>query len=191
MAKGSSNERDKCRDWSSWWSKGIGAHPVRNDIFWRTAGSGARARTRTKGGQSVLRGYGDMMAEDPCGQPLIDWCTFEFKKGYTKDLSLLGVLDSRQQKPKMVQFLLEVELDAEDANNFPVLVIHRDRRLPVIALPVNLFGQLVEFCGSPTAIISGNLLTLETPYLLYRYQFLVLSEFFEWASPTFFLQPYR
>jgi len=43
MAKGSSFEREICTILSKWWTNN-----ERDDVFWRTAGSGARATTRSK-----------------------------------------------------------------------------------------------------------------------------------------------
>lgn len=77
MAKGGQFERDFSRDLSLWWTKG-----KRDDIFWRTAGSGARATVRTKQGKSTAGQYGDITATDPVGKLLIDNILFELKNGY-------------------------------------------------------------------------------------------------------------
>ena len=65
-AKGSQFERTVCKDLSLWWTKG-----KRDDVFWRTSGSGARAKTRSKTGEKTFGQYGDVQATDPIGQPLI------------------------------------------------------------------------------------------------------------------------
>lgn len=77
MAKGGQFERDFSRQLSLWWTKG-----ERDDIFWRTAGSGARATVRTKKGKSTAGQYGDITATDPDGKLLIDNILFELKNGY-------------------------------------------------------------------------------------------------------------
>lgn len=77
MAKGGQFERDFARQLSLWWTKGD-----RDDIFWRTAGSGARATVRTKKGKSTAGQYGDITATDPDGKLLIDKILFELKNGY-------------------------------------------------------------------------------------------------------------
>lgn len=48
--KGSVFEREICKALGRWWTDG-----ERDDIFWRTAGSGARATCRLERGK-VLRG---------------------------------------------------------------------------------------------------------------------------------------
>lgn len=77
MAKGGQFERDFSRSLSLWWTNG-----ERDDIFWRTAGSGARATVRTKKGKTTAGQYGDITATDPDGKILIDKILFELKNGY-------------------------------------------------------------------------------------------------------------
>jgi len=78
-SKGSQFEREVSKELSLWWSGG-----TRLDIFWRTPGSGAMAKTRSKTGGSALGQHGDIQATDPIGQPMIDVCSIELKKGYFK-----------------------------------------------------------------------------------------------------------
>jgi hypothetical protein len=184
MAKGSQNERELCRQFSLWWSEGLEIGPPRNDIFWRTAGSGARARVRTDSGQNVLRGYGDMMAEDPIGQPLIDKCTFEFKKGYP-ELSIDSCIDSKQKLPRLIQFLQEVEKDARDAGNYPMLVIHRNRKKPIIGISDSLYQDFNEWYGD---IKTESIVRLHNINIYYNYYFIPLQDFFKWTGPEFFLK---
>lgn len=77
MAKGGQFERDFSRQLSLWWTGGN-----RDDIFWRTAGSGARATVRSKKGKTTAGQYGDITATDPDGKLLIDNILFELKNGY-------------------------------------------------------------------------------------------------------------
>jgi hypothetical protein len=184
MSKGSQNERDLCRQFSLWWSEGLGINPPRNDIFWRTAGSGARARVRTDTGQNVFRGYGDMMAEDPIGQPLIDRCTFEFKKGYP-ELSIDSCIDSKQKLPKLIQFLQEVEKDARDAGNYPTLVIHRNRKKSIIGIPSVLYNDFENWFGD---IKTESIIRLQNINIFHRYHFVSLQDFFNWVDSEFFLK---
>jgi len=188
MSKGSQNERNKCREWSLWWSEGLGITPPRDDIFWRTAGSGARARLRHNIGHNVHQGYGDMLAEDPTGQPLINACTFEFKKGYS-DLSLLSCIDSKQKTPRIIEFLKQVELDAEETGNFPVLVFQKDYKESVICLPIELYNKLVLW----NAQFEGIKIRLYHPALKYKRSYILmrLKEFFQWVNPNFFVNQNR
>lgn len=87
MGKGSGFEREQCKAWSEWFSKG--ASP---DFFWRTEGSGGRAKSRGKkiaerdpnAAKHLLKySYGDMTFILPEGEPLIASILFEFKRGYS------------------------------------------------------------------------------------------------------------
>ena len=129
MSKGPENERVFCKLLSRWWSEGLDL-PSNDAIFWRTSISGGRATTRKKKGLKTAGSYGDVAAIDPIGQPLIEVCTIELKKGYTKQLSLLDSFDSRQKETLLEKFLRQVNEDAKNAGNDPVLVIHRDHHKP-------------------------------------------------------------
>ncbi len=182
--KGTTEERMQCKEWSLWWSRGLDIDPPRNDIFWRTAGSGARARNRTSTGEDVHRGYGDMLAEDQIGQPLIDVCTFEIKKGYSKDKLLFDCIGSRQNLPLLLSFLREVEKDADDANNSPILVIHQDRKPSVIFLSVYLFSRITFYSGG----IGTTSITLDDQRVKHIYIAVSLNAFFRCADPYFFIE---
>ena len=79
-SKGNSFERQICKQLSLWWSNGKS-----EDIFWRTASSGAMANIRSKSCKKSFGQYGDIQAINPIGQPLIDVCTIELKRGYSKN----------------------------------------------------------------------------------------------------------
>lgn len=181
MGKGQQNERDLCKQFSLWWSEGLGISPPRDDIFWRTAGSGARARVRIDAGKETHQGYGDMMAEDPIGQPLIDACTFEFKKGYDA-LSLLDCIASRQRKPLLIQFVQSVEKDAQDAHNWPILVFQKKRRKAIICMKIQLYLNLQKYFGKSGADTWRlHHKDIEGDYVLMR-----LTDFFDWARTGYF-----
>ena len=140
-AKGSSFERAVCKDLSLWWTKG-----KREDVFWRTSGSGARAKTRSKTGGKTFGQYGDVQATDPIGQPLIDLCTIEIKKGYNRtDLS--DLLDKQDRhKPLFEQFIWQAWTDSQNSGTpYWMLLSRRDGRRTVITIPRDLFVELKEF----------------------------------------------
>lgn len=83
MAKGSDYERELCKRLSLWWT-----NDRRDDIYWRTDGSGARATVRSKKKQKTANSYGDMSFLDPIGEPLINFALFEFKRGYSSSKNL-------------------------------------------------------------------------------------------------------
>jgi hypothetical protein len=77
--KGSSFEREMCVRLSKWWSKG-----EREDIFWRSSGSGARAKVRGRQGKLTEGQHGDISAIHPSGGLFVKLFTVELKRGYSK-----------------------------------------------------------------------------------------------------------
>jgi len=78
MSKGGTFERDICKELSMWWTDNS-----RDDIFWRTSGSGARATARRKSGVTTQNSSGDVGYLAVNGMPLIDLMCIEIKRGYT------------------------------------------------------------------------------------------------------------
>ncbi len=152
--KGSSFERTICRELSLWWTKG-----KRDDIFWRTSQSGGRATIRSKKGKKTFGQYGDIQAVDPKGQPLIDLCTIEAKRGSNK-ITCADIIDqpetySRKDKQTRLRptpwegFITQAERQAKAAGTrFWILIHKRDRRNTVIFLPFPLVGLLCSYGSS-------------------------------------------
>ena len=131
MAKGSQFERDMCKAFSLWWTKG-----KRSDVFWRTSGSGARATTRSKKNKKTFGQYGDMQATDPIGQPLIDLCSIEMKHGY-KGANPFDCFDfSGKQHPMFMKFIEQCERESEEAGTpYWLLVTRRHSKKTIITMP--------------------------------------------------------
>ncbi len=142
--KGSSFEREVCTILSRWWTKG-----KRDDIFWRTSGSGARAKTRSKTKQTTFGQYGDIQATDPVGQPLIDLCTIELKRGYSKSTFADLVELSTHANPKPCayeRFIQQAQTDSKNAGTSAwILIVKRDRREALILMPYSFYRKLVSY----------------------------------------------
>jgi len=139
MAKGSSFEREICVLLSKWWTNG-----KRDDIFWRTAGSGARAKTRSKTKQATFGQYGDVQATDPLGQPLIDLCSIELKRGYSKNTfaDVIDKLDGAKEQ-LFESFIMQASSDCSLSVSYSwMLIIKRDRRKPLIFIPRCFYKDL-------------------------------------------------
>ncbi len=123
-AKGSSFERELCRQFSLWWSAGSA-----DDIFWRTAGSGARATTRHKSSAITKYQYGDMTFVRPEGQLLLDvWC-FEFKRYHA--VNVLSCLDPAAPDKALLAFWGKACTEAKNSCRAPFLVTRVDRGVPI------------------------------------------------------------
>lgn len=175
--KGSSFERKICKKLSMWWAG-------RDDIFWRTAGSGGRATQRAKHKCGTVNSAGDICALDPEGQPFIDCFLLELKKGYThgkERIDLLKMLDAPNSKKSIL--LLSWWIKARKEQRFSKrkevwIIFERDRGKTIIMMGCSFFKVMEEKAGLeyPHArIISG----VDGD----KFAFVVMDEFLEWWSP--------
>ena len=70
--KGSGFERQQCKQWSLWFTNNED-----DSVFWRTDGSGGRAKTNAS--RKLLYDYGDMKFTLPIGEPLIKSIPLQMK----------------------------------------------------------------------------------------------------------------
>lgn len=150
MPKGSSFEREVCKILSLWWSKG-----KRDDIFWRTSGSGARAKVRSKQKKSTFGQYGDIQATDPIGQPLIDLCTIELKRGYSKRTfaDLIDKSNTAARQP-YEKFISQAITDSRNSKSYTwILIVKRNGRQILILMPYFFYKDLKAKIGTPKFVL--------------------------------------
>jgi len=139
MGKGSQFEREVCKILSLWWTDG-----KREDVFWRTAGSGARATQRNKIGKKTFGQDGDVQATDPIGQPLIDLCSIEIKRGYSKN-TIFDILD-KPKKAKLQIYEQFINQSCKENKNsgaiYWMLITRRNRRETIVFIPYWFFKEL-------------------------------------------------
>ena len=132
--KGSNFEREICKQLSLWWSKN-----KEDDIFWRTAGSGAMAKTRSKKGKTTFGQCGDVQATNPKGQPLIDVFSIELKRGYSKNTfaDLMEPSTTANAKPcQYEKFIHQACVDHINSGSQSwMLIVKRDRKKAIIIMP--------------------------------------------------------
>lgn len=143
-SKGSSFEREICKLLSLWWTSG-----ERDDIFWRTAGSGGRATNRMKRGMSTSGAYGDLTFVDPIGADLLKLFCFELKRGYGQ----WCVLDLIDKKPgsrasTAELFWQQATKSCEDARAcYPVVIFRRDQKVSVVMSSRALLSNAARYVG--------------------------------------------
>ena len=139
MAKGSQFERDLCRRLSEWWTAG-----ARDDVFWRTAGSGGRATVRRKRGKMTAGAAGDIMATDPLGVDLMQLVTIECKRGYTRATIHDLVDELATSAVQIYESWIQQAAHAAQISKTPYWwVIHqRTRRVVTITFPRALRSDL-------------------------------------------------
>jgi len=122
-SKGGKFERDTSRKLSLWWSSG-----ERDDLVWRTSGSGARSTQRKKMGKSTVNADGDLSPQDESIRPLFRLFSFELKKGYSDDLDIISIVDSKKKR-KLDEFIVQTKAAQERAGvPYIMLIMERDRR---------------------------------------------------------------
>lgn len=158
--KGSAFERKICKVLSEWWTNG-----ERDDIYWRTAASGAMAKIRSKSKKGTFGQGGDIQAIDPIGQPLIDLCSIELKKGYSAH-SFMDVVDRGDHLKNACMyesFILQAQIDAKNAGiPYWLLIVERNQRKAMIFVPLALYKKLKDKCPKianvwPRAYVSCEL----------------------------------
>ena len=140
--KGSGFERDVCSKLSLWWTDGR-----RDDVFWRSAGSGARATTRSKRGRQTVNQHGDITAVDPVGASLTDLFSIEIKRGYNVS-TVHDLLDRSLSAAELdyERWIVNAMRDCRSAGAAGwLLIAKRDRHEAMIwmeALTMGLFDQI-------------------------------------------------
>jgi len=173
--KGGNWERKFSKELSLWWSNG-----ERDDIYWHTHGSGSRATNRAKKGKTSIN-YGDILAEDSTGQPLLDIFVIELKKGYNKS-NILDEVDTASDSHPFRKNLDQVIRDSIAANKEPLLIFHRDRKKPCVCFYKTRFLKMTDFFGglppkSPMIILDDGFFD----FVIFK-----LEDFFNWAKPEYF-----
>ncbi len=139
MPKGSNFEREVCKKLSLWWTKGR-----KDDIFWRTAGSGGRATNRHKVNKRTAGSYGDICCLDEIGKPLLDVFTFELKRGYSRH-SVADLLDKGKKSAiqEYEHWIDQAQSSYNQAGSISWLIItRRDMRVSLVVYPGFLEQEL-------------------------------------------------
>ena len=151
--KGSGYEGEICHLLSTWWTNGS-----RDDVFWKTGGSGNRAFGRAKKGLSTAGQHGDVAAVDSVGEALIDFATISIKRGYSRN-TILDLFDCNQRNIKSQiwnGFVEDARTDSLLAGSATWMIItRRDKRVSTIWMPHDI---ALELFGEPPAVC----LTLQT-----------------------------
>lgn len=141
MSKGGQFERDVCRQLSLWWSSG-----ERDDLLWRTGGSGGRATTRARKNLATCNQHGDICAMDKSVEPLLKVFTFELKRGYSRQfISQLFERTDRSAIQQWEKWIQQARESAKKAGTPYWLIISRKNNLDgIVVMPLLAYGALRE-----------------------------------------------
>lgn len=182
--KGSAYEREVCTKLSLWWTGG-----QRDDVFWRSAGSGARATNRAARGLSTAGQYGDIAATDPIGAPFINQITVEIKRGY-RDANCHDMLDKLPTAKVQVfeGFVAQAINSSKDAGTpYWLLITRRDRRVAMAWWPSSMTSAIIRHTikNSPERFVR---LTVPVEGAEVDIDGATLDSYLQWCQPTFFKQ---
>jgi len=139
--KGNGYEREICRLLSQWWSNG-----ARDDLFYRTGGSGSRAFNRARQGKTTAGQGADVGATDPEGAPLTQLFAIEVKRGYNLH-TIQDLMDKPSWGGEQVyeDWFAKAELHRQASGaRYWALIVRRDRREPLIFYPEKLCPSVVQ-----------------------------------------------
>ena len=135
--KGSQYERAFCKRLSLWWTGG-----KRDDVFWRSQASGARATQRRKTDKDTFGQSGDVQACDPIGQPLMDVITIELKKGYNNCHPMEPLLTNK----KMTTIEKFINQAKTQQTGWSWMLVHKaDRMNEIMYVPAYLATAMFSF----------------------------------------------
>lgn len=183
--KGNSFERSICKQLSLWCSNGKS-----NSIFWKSNTSGARATVRAKKGLETPNSYGDVCTIDPIGAPLMDLVSIELKRGYSGQLTLQDLLDSRQKEPLLLKFWRQAERDRSiGKKHWSWLIFQRDQMRACIVFNRSFWDFLLNYAGRLKysddfrLMVKVGCMYEKNHYNLYIMR---LTEFLHWIDPEIF-----
>lgn len=185
-AKGGQFERQICKELSLWWTKG-----EREDVFWRTAGSGARATTRAKSNRQTAGSYGDITAIDPIGKPLLDVVTVECKRGYSTQ-TIADLLDHSTSSAEQTYegwFLKAIHDHQQARSKYWMLITRRNQRQGLVFIPNDFYEQLYStsdyMISVPKMVLDVRLRSKTIGDIYVRIVGVHFSDFLKLADPDF------
>ena len=189
-SKGGNFEREISVKLSLWFTEG-----KKDDIFYRTQSSGARATQRNKSKKTTEGQHGDIAATCKEGESLIKIWSIECKTGYssksklkdgTKKITnwdILDLLDSKSQEPMFAQMWNQCVIDAEISTREPILIFRRERKLPLICITGQYYSRLTNWFNIPDFMkIHFDLSNLYYPYN--KVAIIKLDDFLKWVNPN-------
>lgn len=204
--KGSQFERTICKMLSLWWS----GDKKRDDIFWRTAGSGGRATVRQKQGKKTADSAADMMAAHEDGKPFTKICLTEIKRGYSDRHKIVknkksGKLGIRKTKGGLDFLTIVDKLDATKESeviawwrkaeseriatgrNYSFIIFQRDKKKECIVMD----NITYQFLCKRNGLYKFRKMTVDfaEDERLSSLVTLKLEDFLGWCEPKCFLNP--
>ena len=171
-AKGSAFERKICKLLSLWYTEN-----ERDDVFFRSASSGAMATQRFKKGKKTSGQQGDVTSTDVEGIGFINKFSIELKS--YKDFSLDFLV--YKNKSLIHDWWKQCTGDAERDDKTPLLIIKKNSKPEIIIFEFSLYNTFQNYFGSigSKRYTSGYINETEVVIML-------LTDFFDYVNPAYF-----
>lgn len=137
--KGSGFERKICKLLSLWYSE-----DTRDDIFFRSASSGAMATQRFKKGKDTCGQSGDITSTDTEGIKFINKVSIECK--HYKSFGFEFLLFDKPSK--VSEWWIQADRDAFRSRKMPLLIIKRNNVPEVVILKYSFKLMAEQYCGN-------------------------------------------
>jgi hypothetical protein len=160
--KGSSFEREFCKELSLWWTDGKD-----KDVFWRTHSSGAR--------HGISEECGDVMAVKECGHPLMDKVMFELKHWNRNDLLLDLIREGK--KSELLDAWYKCIKEADSFNRLPILVLKITNKTTICIFKKYDYSIYREITG-----LTPYFVWCDSYYIMEWSNFLKTSRLSEWKN---------
>ena len=173
--KGGAYERKICKWLSLWFTEN-----ERDDVFFRSASSGAMATQRFKKGKKTSGQQGDITSTDIEGIGFINKFSIELKS--YKDFSLDFLV--YKNKSLIHAWWNQCKGDAERDDKSPLLIIKKNKKKEIIIFEYALYKDyFLDFCGqiNKQKYIKGFIKDEIVAFML-------LTDFFEYASARMIME---
>jgi hypothetical protein len=166
-SKGSSFEREVCKDLSRWVSGG-----KHEDLFWRSAMSGGRATVGRKKGKSHKAHAGDITCTHARGHALTDYWCIECK--FYRDLNIdLFMFD---KGGNLDRFWKQAWDTARNHDKEPMLIAKQNFKPTIVVVPLSTLddfqwarlASIAEFDLHDVAILDYDTMVASDPAFRYR-----------------------
>ena len=142
--KGFSYEREIAKKLSLWLTQG-----KRDDVLWRTEGSGGRSTQEAKKGHYLLNSYGDIGVKDPSCQEAVDFISkvlIECKRGYSTRIDGLKLIDNPSKNHILKQWWNKAVIEMKECGRQYVWIIIKRNRNKSILMSSYSCETVLGFC---------------------------------------------
>ena len=185
--KGGRFEGELCRLFSKWFT-----HGKRDDVFYKTSGSGGRATHRQRLQKQTAFSAGDMSFTDSIGQPFIVYFLVEIKRGYNSRVVFNNLIDKdSKQMPLIVEWFKKANKErSQNRRKAVMLLMRRDYAKTLVVSQHQEYKAFRSSFDNRYRLSNYMILNLQKEYNL-TLIVIPLDTFLQWLKPKKFLGVYN